>query len=43
MVLGTLAGVDCPSGVVFDNFKLSFWVGNVALVVILLDGCCRSS
>ena len=44
LIVGTLAGVDGPGGLVFDDFRLSFWVGNVALAVILLDGglrpCC---
>ncbi len=42
LVVGILAGVDGPGGVVFDDFKLSFWVGNVALAVILLDGGLRT-
>lgn len=42
LVVGTLAGVDGPGGLVFDDFKLSFWVGNVALAVILLDGGLRT-
>ena len=42
LVVGTLAGVDGPGGLVFDDFSLSFWVGNVALAVILLDGGLRT-
>ena len=42
LVVGTLAGVDGPGGLVFDDFGLSFWVGNVALAVILLDGGLRT-
>ncbi len=42
LVVGILAGVDGPGGVAFDDFRLSFWVGNVALAVILLDGGLRT-
>jgi cell volume regulation protein A len=42
LVAGSLAGEDGPGGFVFDDFKLSFWVGNVALAVILLDGGLRT-
>jgi cell volume regulation protein A len=42
LVVGPLAGVDGPGGLVFNDFRLSFWVGNVALAVILLDGGLRT-
>jgi len=42
LLVGILAGVDGPGGLVFDDFRLSFWVGNVALAVILLDGGLRT-
>jgi potassium/hydrogen antiporter len=42
LLVGILAGVDGPGGVAFDDFRLSFWVGNVALAVILLDGGLRT-
>lgn len=42
LVVGVLAGVDGPGGLAFDDFRLSFWVGNVALAVILLDGGLRT-
>jgi cell volume regulation protein A len=38
-----LAGEDGPGGFRFDDFKLSFWVGTVALAVILLDGGMRTA
>ena len=42
LLAGILAGEDGPGGLVFNDFKLSFWVGNVALAVILLDGGLRT-
>lgn len=42
LLVGILAGVDGPGGLAFDDFRLSFWVGNVALAVILLDGGLRT-
>ncbi|MEO8280066.1 MAG: potassium/proton antiporter [Ideonella sp.] len=35
---GIVAGEDGLGGYRFDDFRLSFWVGNLALAVILLDG-----
>jgi cell volume regulation protein A len=43
LVAGMLAGEDGPGGLLFGDFRLSFWVGNVALAVILLDGGLRTS
>lgn len=42
LVAGMLLGEDGPGGVVFEDYKLAFWVGNVALAVILLDGGLRT-
>ena len=42
LLAGVLAGEDVPGGLVFNDFRLSFWVGNVALAVILLDGGLRT-
>ncbi|MDP2264661.1 MAG: potassium/proton antiporter [Hydrogenophaga sp.] len=42
LLVGSLAGEDGPGGLAFDDFRLSFWVGNVALAVILLDGGLRT-
>jgi cell volume regulation protein A len=43
LLAGILAGEDGPGGYLFDDFRLSFWVGNLALAVILLDGGLRTA
>ncbi len=43
LLAGVLAGVDGPGGYVFNDYRLVFWVGNVALAVILLDGGLRTT
>lgn len=43
LLAGALAGEDGPGGYHFDDFGLSFWVGNIALAIILLDGGLRTS
>jgi cell volume regulation protein A len=43
LLAGVLAGEDGPGGYVFNDVRLSFWVGNVALAVILLDGGLRTA
>lgn len=43
LIAGALAGEDGPGGLDFNDFGLSFWVGNAALAVILLDGGLRTS
>ncbi len=43
LLAGILAGEDGLGGYRFDDFRLSFWVGNLALAVILLDGGLRTS
>jgi cell volume regulation protein A len=43
LLAGIAAGEDGPGGLRFDDFRLVFWVGNVALAVILLDGGLRTA
>ena len=38
-----LAGVDGTGGYQLDDAHISFWVGNMALAVILLDGGLRTA
>lgn len=43
LLAGILAGEDGPGGYLFEDVRLSFWVGNLALAVILLDGGLRTA
>ncbi|MGQ0544364.1 MAG: potassium/proton antiporter [Betaproteobacteria bacterium] len=43
LVAGMLAGEDGPGGVHFNDFGLSFLIGNLALAIILLDGGLRTN
>jgi cell volume regulation protein A len=43
LVVGMLAGEDGPGAFAFNNYELSFWIANIALAVILLDGGLKTS
>jgi len=42
LVLGMLAGVDGPGGLVFDDYTATYRIGSFALAVILFDGGLRT-
>ena len=42
LVVGMLAGEDGPGQIHFDNFRLTYLVGSMALAVILFDGGLRT-
>lgn len=42
LTAGMLAGQDGPGGIAFSDFEAAYTIGNLALVMILLDGGLRS-
>jgi cell volume regulation protein A len=42
LIVGMAAGEDGPGGFAFDDHRLAFLIGNLALAVILLDGGLRT-
>ncbi len=42
LVIGMLAGEDGPGGVVFNDYRLTYLIGSMALAIILFDGGLRT-
>lgn len=42
LVIGMLTGEDGPGGVAFDNYRMTYLIGSIALAVILFDGGLRT-
>jgi cell volume regulation protein A len=43
LVIGMLAGKNGPGGLVFNDYETTYFVGSLALAIILFDGGLRSN